>query len=82
MRDARARARIQVRLERLALGNAVDVKPIADGVRGLRVDYGPGYRSYFIQDGAVLIVVLAGGDKATQAKDIKKAKSLAAQWRK
>jgi len=77
LRDRQAKARIDIRVRRLSLGNPGDVKPIGDGVSELRIDYGPGYRVYFIQQGAVLIVLLAGGDKATQDRDIRAAKKLA-----
>jgi len=75
--DIRARARIQVRVERLAAGNTGDVKPVGEGVSELRVDYGPGYRVYFTKRGSKLIILLAGGDKSTQATDIKIALRLA-----
>ena len=75
--DLRARARIQARIERLAMGNAGDVKPIREGVSELRIDYGPGYRVYFKKRGRTLIVLLAGGDKSSQARDIKTALRLA-----
>ena len=77
LRDIRARARILVRIERLAAGNPGDVKPVAEGVSELRVDYGPGYRVYFIKRGRELVILLAGGDKSTQANDIKTALRLA-----
>jgi len=77
LRDLRARARIQARIERLAAGNPGDVEPIGEGVSELRIDYGPGYRVYFKQRGRELIILLAGGDKSTQAKDIKAALRLA-----
>jgi len=77
LRDAQARARILVRVERLGLGNPGDVKPIGSGVSELRIDYGPGYRVYFIKQGEILIVLLAGGDKRTQDSDIKTALRLA-----
>ena len=70
-------ARIVERLRRLALGNPGDVKPVGDGLSELRVDYGPGYRVYFVHRGEVLIVVLCGGDKASQGRDITRAKVLA-----
>ena len=61
----------------MSLGNSGDAKPVGDGVSELRVDHGPGYRIYFVQRGEVLIVLLAGGDKSTQDKDIRNAKVLA-----
>lgn len=75
--DGRARARVQVRIERLALGNPGDVKPVGEGVSELRISYGPGYRVYYVQEGNTLIILLAGGNKQTQSKDIKKALQLA-----
>jgi len=78
LRDERAKARINIRIRRLSLGNPGDVKPVGAGVSELRVDVGKGYRVYYIQRGDCLIMLLAGGDKATQVKDIEKAKSLAA----
>jgi len=77
LRDRKARARIDVRLRRLSLGNPGDVKPVGSGVSELRIDYGPGYRVYFVQRGRMLIILLAGGDKRTQERDIKKALELA-----
>jgi putative addiction module killer protein len=77
LRDLRGRARLQARIERLAEGNAGDVQPVGEGVSELRVDHGPGYRVYFKQRGREIIVLLAGGDKSTQAKDIKTALRLA-----
>lgn len=77
LRDRKARARIDVRIRRLSLGNSGDVKPIGGGVAELRIDYGPGYRVYFIQLGVTVILLLAGGDKRTQDRDIKKALELA-----
>lgn len=64
-------------IERLAAGNPGDVKPVGEGVSELRIDYGPGYRVYFVKRGQAVIILLAGGDKSTQAKDIKTAISLA-----
>jgi putative addiction module killer protein len=77
LRDGKARARIQARIDRLALGNPGDVKPVGSGVSEMRIDYGPGYRVYFCRRNRVVIVLLAGGDKRTQRKDIAKAISLA-----
>jgi len=77
LQDIRARARILVRIERLAAGNPGDVKPVGEGVSELRIDYGPGYRVYFKKTGQMLIILLAGGVKKTQAKDIQTALRLA-----
>lgn len=81
LKDRRAKARIQMRIDRLALGNPGDVEPIGEGLSELRIDYGPGYRVYFLQRGDVLIVLLCGGDKRTQKQDIQKAKAIAAEWK-
>jgi len=80
LKDIRAAARIQMRLDRLAAGNPGDVKPVGGGISELRIDYGPGYRVYYQQRGDVLIVLLRGGDKSSQAKDIKRARELAEEW--
>ena len=77
LNDIRARARIQVRIERLAAGNPGDVEPVGEGVSDLRINYGPGYRVYFKKRGQELIILLADGDKSTQPKDIKTALRLA-----
>jgi putative addiction module killer protein len=77
LRDRQARGRILARIRRLQLGNPGDVAPVGDGVSELRIPYGPGYRIYFIQQGATLVVLLAGGDKSTQSRDITRAKDLA-----
>lgn len=75
--DLQARARVQTRIERLAVGNPGDVEPVGEGVSELRINYGSGYRVYFKKRGRELIILLAGGDKSTQAKDIKAALRLA-----
>lgn len=75
--DIRARARVLVRIERLAAGNPGDAKPVGEGVSELRIDYGPGYRVYYKQRGRALVILLAAGDKRTQAKDIETALRLA-----
>lgn len=77
LRDVRAKARILVRIERLASGNPGDVEPVGEGVSELRIDYGPGYRVYYRRQGHALIVLLAGGDKRTQDRDIRRALQLA-----
>ena len=77
LKDFQARARVQARIERLAAGNPGDVEPIGEGVSELRINYGPGYRVYFKKRGRELIILLAGGDKSTQPKDIKVALRLA-----
>ena len=77
LRDLRAKAIVQARVERLISGNPGDVRHVGAGVSELRINFGPGYRVYFQQRGAVLIILLAGGDKSTQAKDIRAAIDLA-----
>jgi len=80
LKDERIRALIASRLDRLAFGNAGDVKPVGQGISELRIDHGPGYRIYFQRRGNTIIILLCGGDKSTQAKDIQTAKRLAAEW--
>jgi len=77
LRDANAYARIVQRIRRLERGNPGDVKPVGGGLHELRIDYGPGYRVYFIYEGSALVILLCGGDKGTQGKDIKRARYLA-----
>ena len=77
LRDEQARARIQIRIRRLSLGNFGDVKPVGEGVSELRIDYGSGYRVYLQRRGNLLVLLLAGGSKKTQDADIAKAKQLA-----
>ena len=77
LRDVRARARILVRVQRLAAGNPGDVKPVGEGVSEMRINYRPGYRVYFKQHGQQLIILLVGGSKSTQASDIRRALDLA-----
>jgi putative addiction module killer protein len=80
LKDERARVLIASRLDRLAFGNAGDVKPVGQGVSELRIDHGPGYRVYFQKRGNTIILLLCGGDKRTQDRDIEIAKRLAAEW--
>jgi putative addiction module killer protein len=77
LRDARAIAKIVTRIKRLGAGNPGDVKPVGEGLSEMRIPYGPGYRVYFKRFGAVLVIVLCGGDKSTQAADIARARKLA-----
>jgi putative addiction module killer protein len=77
LRDRQVKARIDIRIRRLSLGNPGDAKPVGEGVSELRIDHGPGYRVYYVQKGKVLIVLLAGGDKSSQERDIRVAKELA-----
>jgi putative addiction module killer protein len=80
LRDARAKAKILVRIARLARGNPGDVAPVGEGVSELRIDHGPGYRVYYVQRGTRFILLLAGGDKSTQQGDIAEAKLLAKEY--
>jgi len=77
LRDRRAKARVLVRIDRLSMGNPGDVRPVGEGVSELRIDYGPGYRVYFIRRGEEVFVLLAGGDKSSQTRDIATALRLA-----
>jgi len=77
LQDIRGRARIQARIERLAMGNPGDVKTVGEGVSEMRIDHGPGYRVYYLRHERSVIILLAGGDKSTQARDIKTALRLA-----
>jgi putative addiction module killer protein len=77
LRDRRAAARVQARIDRAESGNLGDCKPVGEGVSEMRIDHGPGYRLYFLQRGTVVVILLVGGGKATQAKDIELAKQLA-----
>ena len=77
LRDRTAVARIDIRIRRLSLGNPGDVRPVGEGVSEMRVDYGPGYRVYYKQRGPIMVILLCGGDKSTQARDIARAKELA-----
>lgn len=81
LKDRRAVARIQARIDRLANGNPGDVKPVGEGISEMRIDHGPGYRVYFMQRGSLVVVLLCGGDKSSQDRDIARAKTIAAQWK-
>jgi len=78
LRDKQAKIRIDIRIKRLSLGNPGDVEPIGEGCSEMKIDYGPGYRVYFKDTGKEIIVLLCGGDKSTQSKDIEQAKKI---WR-
>jgi putative addiction module killer protein len=79
LKDGRARDRIAIRIRRTEMGNPGDVRPVGGSVSELRIDYGPGYRVYFTQRGRIIVILLCGGDKSTQDRDIRKARELAAQ---
>lgn len=80
LRDRQAKARIAARIDRLSLGNPGDVRPVGSGISEMRIDHGSGYRVYFKQQGRVVALILCGGDKRTQAADIKRAIELAEDW--
>jgi putative addiction module killer protein len=80
LKDERARALIASRLDRLAFGHAGDAAPVGEGISEMRIHYGPGYRIYFKQDGQTLIILLCGGDKGSQKRDIAEAKRLLSEW--
>ncbi len=79
LRDRKAKARVQVRIDRMEVGNFGDVAPVGQGVSEMRIAYGPGYRVYFIQKGPIIVILLCGGDKSSQSSDIIKAKAIANQ---
>ena len=81
LRDRQARARIEARIRRLSLGNPGDVKPVGEGLSEMRIDHGPGYRVDFMRRGPLVVVLLCGGDKSSQDRDIALAKTIAAQWK-
>ena len=79
LKDRKARARIQARIDRVEMGNFGDVSPVGEGVSELRIFYGPGYRVYFVQRNSVVVVLLSGGDKSSQQSDVARAKEIAKQ---
>lgn len=81
LRDRAAVARINARLRRVNLGNFGDAHSVGDGVYELRMHYGPGYRVYFLREGETVVILLCGGDKDSQRRDIERAKQLAQDWR-
>ena len=82
LKDRRAAARVLIRIDRLAAGNPGDVKPVGRGISELRINYGPGYRVYFLREGDRLVLLLTGGDKSSQEADISAAHSIADTWRR
>lgn len=80
LRDKKGKAKILVRIERLQTGNPGDVRPVGEGISELRINFGPGYRVYYTQRGEHLVLLLCGGDKDSQERDIRIAKALAAAW--
>jgi putative addiction module killer protein len=81
LRDREAQARVNARVFRLQLGNPGDAKPVGDGIIEMRIPYGPGYRVYYMERGKQIVVLLCGGDKATQSRDIARAKEIASAWK-
>ena len=82
LRDIKARAKIRVRLDRVSLGNLGDCHGVGEGVQELRIDYGPGYRVYFVLEGQTIVLLLCGGDKSTQTKDIQTTKRYWNEYRR
>ena len=81
LRDRRAVARINARLRNVSIGNLGDTTSVGDGVFEMRIHYGPGYRLYFLREGPAVIILICGGDKDSQSRDIERARSLAREWR-
>ena len=79
LRDRKAKALVQVRIDRMEVGNFGDVAPVGQGISEMRIAYGPGYRVYFVQKGPIIVILLCGGDKSSQSSDIIKAKAIANQ---
>ncbi|HEY0940480.1 MAG TPA: type II toxin-antitoxin system RelE/ParE family toxin [Steroidobacter sp.] len=81
LRNRQARTRVHARIDRLRSGNSGDARSVGDGVSELRIDHGPGYRVYFMRRGVDAVVLLCGGDKRTQPRDIERAMTIAQDWR-
>ena len=81
LRDRRAVARINARLRNVSMGNMGDSRSVGEGIHEMRIHYGPGYRMYFIREGRSVVVLLCGGDKGSQSRDIERARRLAREWR-